>query len=98
MVRRGVRLQNQRKYPTIPIYEEEKDYRWEALQSGLTNRMSGHEHAASLLEQGKSLGKSEILGFREIYMEKTPRSKPYQMSIDHVAPNLFSKDGFGIIV
>ena len=65
---------------------------------GVTNRLSGHHPAASFPEHGKRQGKGDILGFKETYITKTPKSKPYQMSFEDVAPNLFAKDGFDTIV
>ena len=70
MARRGIWLQNQSKYPTIPLHKEEKYYQRGGLHIGLINGMSCHEPTVTLPEQGKNLGKGEILRFRDSFIWK----------------------------
>ena len=73
---RGSSYKNQSKHPTLPLSKGGRGHGQRGLCNGQTNRLSGHEPAATLPAQGKNLGKNENLGFRNSLYAKTPKSKP----------------------
>ena len=76
MARRGCSYKNQSKQSNVPLRKGERGCGQRGLCDGQENRLSDHDPTATLPAQGKKLGKSNILGFRNPLYTKTPNSNP----------------------